>query len=324
MLIDRGLERRVLRLLTVPKSTGTVAQETGLSLRKVEEIAASHGAPDQTALETALAWMDQEDEDATTGPSPAKGSTAGGRELRTVPVSAVIADPDNPREEINGVEDLADSIREVGLLQPLVVRQRAGQLIVVAGHRRLAAVVHLGWSDVDVVVTRDMRPDEILAAMLIENGQRRDLDPIEEARAFARLKKMQGITSYALGQRLGRGQAFIDSRLRLLDLSPEDQDKVRSGQMGTGHATQKARVLGGNVRRGGGRIPHLSVDHPLAGKARARCTREHSLKKSLVGKTACGECWETVIRTDERHRLAQAALGATCATCGHTDTDQED
>lgn len=316
--IDRTLERRVLQLLVEQLSPSQITGRTGLSLRTVEEIADSHGWPDQTSLEAALAWMTVEDEAPATPPS-SSGSTAGGRQLATVPVADLHPDPDNPRDSLGDLEELADSIRGAGLLQPIVARQRAGQLIVVAGHRRLAAVQLLGWDVVDVVVTRDMRPDEVLAAMVIENGQRRDLDPIEEARAFARLKQLQGMSSVDLAARIGRGQTFVDSRLRLLDLPAEDQEKVRTGQMGVTHGTAKARVLGGNVRSSGGRIPHLGADHSLAGKARARCLKLHQLKRTLVGKTACGDCWESVIRTDERASLTHAAIGSTCATCGHTD-----
>ncbi|WP_114202344.1 ParB/RepB/Spo0J family partition protein [Janibacter anophelis] len=320
--IDRALEHRVLSLLCIPKSVGAVAQETALSLRTVEDIAARHGHPNLDALRAALAAMDFEDQIASASAPSSSGTGAGGRELRTVPVTSLHPDPDNPRDDLGDIAELADSIREGGLLQPIVARQRAGQLIIVAGHRRLAAVQHLGWDSVDVVVTRDMRPDEVLAAMIIENGQRRDLDPIEEARAFARLKKLRGLTSVELGERIGRGQAFVDSRLRLLELPAEDQDKVRAGQMGVTYGTQKARVLAGKVRSGGGRIPHLGADHSLAGKARARCAREHDLKRALVGKTACGDCWESVIRADERQALTHAAIGATCATCGHHDTQE--
>lgn len=317
--LDRALERRVLELLAIPKSIGAVAHDTALSFHTIEDIAARHGHPNLDALRAALAAMDFEDQIASASAPSSSGTGAGGRELRTVPVTSLHPDPDNPRDDLGDIAELADSIREGGLLQPIVARQRAGQLIIVAGHRRLAAVQHLGWDSVDVVVTRDMRPDEVLAAMIIENGQRRDLDPIEEARAFARLKKLQGLTSRELAERIGRNQPFVDGRLRLLDLPPEDQDKVRAGVMGVTHGTQKARVLGGNVRSGGGRIPHLGADHDLAGRARARCTREHGLKKALVGSTACGDCWESVIRADERHTLSQAAIGATCATCGHHD-----
>ena len=327
MSIDRDLEHRVLDLLAVPKSLGTVAQETALSFRTIEDLAARYGYPDLAKIRAARSAMLAEDEAVATaaGGSASGGTSSGGRELRTVPVTDLHPDPDNPREDLDtDIDELAASIRESGLLQPIVARQRAGQLIVVAGHRRLAAVQSLGWSTVDVVVTRDMRPDEVLAAMIVENGQRRDLDPIEEARAFARLKKLQGLTSSELGERIGRYQAFVDSRLRLLDLPPEDQDKVRAGLMGVGHGTAKARVLGGNVRSGGGRIPHLGADHDLSGKARARCIREHQLKKTLVGSTACGECWETVIRANERSRLSQAAIGGTCATCGHHDDTHHD
>lgn len=323
MSIDRATERRVLQLLVEQRSPAQVTGLTGLSLRAVEEIADSHGWPNQHSLSAGLAWMAAEDEALAKVEgrgAASSGTSAGGRELRTVPVADLHPDPDNPRDDVGtDVDDLAESIKATGLLQPIVARQRAGHLIIVAGHRRHAAVRLLGWDTVDVVVTRDMRPDEVLAAMIVENGQRRDLDPIEEARAFARLKKLQGLTSSELGERIGRHQAFVDSRLRLLDLPPEDQDKVRAGLMGVGHGTAKARVLGGNVRRGGGRIPHLGADHDLAGKARARCIREHQLKKTLVGTTACGECWETVIRANERSRLSQAAIGGTCATCGHHD-----
>lgn len=321
--IDRDLERRVLQLLVSQLSPAQVTGRTGLSLRAVEEIATTHGYPNRVNLEAALAWMVAEDqatvlETVASGSAPVTAAPAG-KQLLSVPVADLHPDPDNPRDDLGDIEELADSIRSAGLLQPIIARQRAGALIVVAGHRRLAAVQLLGWDVVDVVVTRDMRPDEVLAAMIIENGQRRDLDPIEEARAFARLKKLRGLTSVELGERIGRGQAFIDSRLRLLDLPAADQDKIRTGQMGVTHGAQKARVLGGNVRNGGGRIPHLGADHDLAGRARARCTREHNLKRALVGKTACGDCWESVIRADERHVLTQAAIGSTCATCGHHD-----
>lgn len=322
--IDRDLERRVLQLLVSQLSPAQVTGRTGLSLRAVEEIATTHGYPNRVDLEKALELMAAEDsflEAVASGsalvsePPP----SAAGKQLRSVPVVDLHPDPDNPRDDLGDVEELADSIRSAGLLQPIVARQRAGALIVVAGHRRLAAVELLGWDVVDVVVTRDMRPDEVLAAMIIENGQRRDLDPIEEARAFARLKKLRGLTSVELSERIGRGQAFVDSRLRLLDLPASDQDKIRTGQMGVTHGALKARVLGGNVRSSGGRIPHLGADHSLAGKARARCLKLHQLKRTLVGKTACGDCWESVIRTDERHALTQAAIGDTCATCGHTE-----
>lgn len=321
--INRDLERRILTLLASHKGIGAVATDTGLPINAVLDIANHHGHPDIPAIEQALAAMDAEDRDTQATTAGSRGETSAGRELRTVPVESVRPDPENPREELTGIEDLADSIREVGLLQPIVVRQRAGQLIVVAGHRRLAAVQHLAWGQVDVVVTKDMRPDEILAAMIIENGQRTDLDPIEEARAFSRLKHLQQLNSRDLAKRIGRSQPFVDDRLRLLDLPPEDQDRVRNGQMGTTHGTAKARVLSGNVRSTGGRIPHLGADHTLAGRARARCTKVHQLKKTLVGKTACGDCWESVIRADERHHLAQAAINTTCATCGHHPEPQE-
>lgn len=321
--IPRDLERQILTHLASGKSVATAAQCTGLSFGTCESVAVLAGYPDRDRVRAALDTMRAED----ARPAVRSGSAARRvdmtRELRTVRISELHPDPDNPREDLGDVTELAESIRETGLLQPIVARERAGRLIIVAGHRRHAALRALGQKAAHVLVIADMRPDEVLAAMIIENGQRRDLDPIEEARAYQRLKKARGVTSAELGEQIGRSQATIDGRLRLLDLSPEDQEKIRAGEMGIGHGTLKSRVASGRVRQSTAdrRIPHLATEHDLAGKARARCSRVHKLRKALVGHTACGECWESVIRADERHALSDAAAeaGATCGTCGRVD-----
>lgn len=325
--ITRDLERQVLDRLVSGASVSSTAQATGLSFSTVERLAVTHGYPNRDLLRDALAAMKAEDDRPEVAGTSTADRVDATRQLRRVPVSALHPDPDNPRDDVGDVTELAASIRETGLLQPIVARERAGRLIIVAGHRRHAALLLLGRADTDVLVVADMRPDEVLAAMVIENGQRRDLDPIEEGRAYQRLKKARGVSSAELGAQIGRSQALIDGRLRLLELPPEDQARVRAGEMAIGHGTAKARVLSGNVRASHAdrRIPHLAVEHPLAGKARARCKKVHDLKKVLVGSTACGDCWEQVLRADERRALADAAAdpGATCASCGRVN-DPED
>jgi ParB family chromosome partitioning protein len=125
---------------------------------------------------------------ATPIPTPLAMPPTAKPQLVDMRLRDIIPDPANPREDVGDILDLAASMKTAGLLQPIVVRRHEGRYLVVAGHRRLAAAQHLSWETAPVIIRADMRPDEVLAAMLIENGQRRDLDPIEEARAYRTLK----------------------------------------------------------------------------------------------------------------------------------------
>src|SRR5690606_38469734 len=118
--------------------------------------------------------------------------------------------PNNPRENLHGIDELAVSIRENGLIQPITVQRVPGQpgLQIVAGHRRYAAIRRLGWAKVPVVMRRDMLPDEELLAMLVENGQRAGLDPIEEALALDRLRR-SGVSKGDIARRVGRSVGWL-------------------------------------------------------------------------------------------------------------------
>lgn len=249
-----------------------------------------------------------------------------GQELLEVLVDELHPDPDNPRERLTEIEDLAASMRSAGLLQPIVVRRDdTGRLVVVAGHRRLAAAQHLGWTRVAVVVRRGMRADEVLAAMLIENGQRAGLDPIEEARALSRVKQDRKLgTDTLLAELVGRSLPHVTGRLALLALGADDQDAVRAGRISIAAATSKARVDAGRTRPtavGKKSAQHLSIHHNLARNAAARCQRlAHKAKGAAsVGGMACGECWESVIRADERtHLNAVSNERGRCVLCDTT------
>ncbi|MDN4173947.1 ParB/RepB/Spo0J family partition protein [Nocardioides sp. SOB77] len=234
-------------------------------------------------------------------------------------------DPNNPREDVGDVTELAKSMAAAGLLQPIIARRDTdtGRLIVVAGHRRLAAAQQLKWGRVPTVVRRDMAPDRVLAAMLIENGQRAGLDPVEEGRALAKLRDDHGISSHAeLAHLIGRTQVYVSSRLALLALPTEEQEQLRAGQMNLGDAVRRGRVASGRVRQPGSTgHPHLGVEHDLAARARARCRRlKHKAGgRNSVGGVACGECWESVIRADEREHLHQQSNHrGRCVLCDTT------
>lgn len=226
--------------------------------------------------------------------------------LMSVPIGNLHPDPDNPRVELGDVDELAASLDQVGMLQPIIARRAGEHLVVVAGHRRLAAARIAGWDKVPVIVRPPMRTDDVLVAMLVENGQRRDLDPVEEARALARLMKLEGLTRHAhVATRIGRHQSHVSSRLALLALSPADLEEVRAGQMKLVEATEKARMSSGRVRpqRDPARL-WFGASHDLAPKAKARCSRlSHKRGNCLPGGIACPECYESVIRADERQHL---------------------
>lgn len=315
------LERSVLEWLARPVSVSMAAERTGVSPSQAAEIGRRHGYPHVDRVRESLQQLRAGDATVATSTGP---SSLRDKSLQTVPVTELHPDPDNPREDLGDLEGLAASMQEQGLIQPVVARRHGTSLMVVAGHRRLAAARLLGWTDLDVIVVADMRPADTLAAMLIENGQRAALDPIEEARAYARLKTLNGWTSVELAARVGRPQTHVDGRLAMLSLSAQDQALVRTGHMGIVHATVKGRARSGRVRASREQLPHFSVDHPLAARARARCVKFHG-RALLIGKTACGDCWETVIRADEQATSLQSSLiEGTCVTCDQPIGDDQD
>lgn len=314
--MSRELEVRVLEVC-IRQSVATASQQTGLAYNQTADLARTHGYPDLAVMRASLEQLK-----AAAAEEPAEAAAAmTGRALRTVKVADLHPDPQNPREDVGDVEELAESIRQSGLLQPIVARQRGTALVVVAGHRRLAALQRLGVTDTEVLVARDMRPDDVLAAMLIENGQRRDLSPIEEARAFDRLKVSKAWSVDELAARVGRSSATVYQRLSLLNLSPEQQDLVHAGGMGITQGAQAGRARAGTARSHATYRFHLGADHPLAGRARARCLRTHKekgLTVRIVGSPADGECWEHVIRADETRNAYASSVGAgRCTVCDH-------
>lgn len=242
-------------------------------------------------------------------------------QLVEVLLDQVHPDADNPRESLGDLTDLMASMAEQGLIQPLIVRRTQGEderLVIIAGHRRHEAARRLGWRRIEVIVRRDMPPDDVLAKMLVENGQRAGLDPIEEARALLRLKTLGDLSDNEVGGKVGLSQATVSGRLALLQLPAEEQEAIRARRLGVGAGVRMARIASGRVRPTGiGRAWHLGPDHPLSTKAAARCRRLGHKAGRKVGGMACGECWESVIRADERQHLHDhhAATGM-CPLCG--------
>ena len=128
-----------------------------------------------------------------------------------VPVADIAPSPRNPRHKLEGLDELAESIHAHGLLQPIVVRTLADGYELVAGHRRLAAVQALGWARVPAVV-REPNEDDAYILTLVENLQREDLSPKEEAEALEVLVRERGWSTRQVGQAIKRGPTWTDVR----------------------------------------------------------------------------------------------------------------
>ena len=160
------------------------------------------------------------------------------RNLRQIPIELVRPNPNNPRHHFDdeAIAELAVSIRAKGLLQPLMVRQRdAGHYEIVAGERRWRAAQRAGIHEVPAIV-RELSDGEALEIALIENIQRADLNPLEEARGYAQLMSEFAYTQQQLADSLGKSRSHIANILRLLNLPESVRAHIEAGRLTAGHA----------------------------------------------------------------------------------------
>ena len=152
-------------------------------------------------------------------------------------VHDIKASPFQPRRHFDEqqIQELAASIRERGLIQPLVVRKVDGHFELIAGERRLRAVTSLGHTTVKVVV-HEATDQEVAELALIENLQRADLTPLEEAEQYRLLQEKFGMKQETIAQHVGKSRAVVANMVRLLDLAPEVRDMLNAQQITVGHA----------------------------------------------------------------------------------------
>lgn len=169
---------------------------------------------------------------ASQGPSGLHGS-----ELVRIPIARVRPNPFQPRREFEpaALAELEASIRASGLLQPITVRRKGDAYELVAGERRLRAVTNLDWKEVPAVV-RDFDDQTLLVLALVENLQRADLNPIEEARGYQRLLGEFSLTHQEVAEAVGKDRSTITNLLRVLTLPDSVQQMVEAGALSAGHA----------------------------------------------------------------------------------------
>ena len=165
-------------------------------------------------------------------------ATAGSSGLLTLKLSAIQPNPRQPRGQFDDhlLEELAHSLREVGMLQPIVVRPSSeGRYEIIAGERRFRAARLAGLDEVPAVV-RTTRDGDLLTEALVENIHRADLNPLEEAAAFQQLLDDFGVTHEQLAAKLGKSRPAVSNALRLLTLPAGIQDSIANGRLSAGHA----------------------------------------------------------------------------------------
>jgi ParB family chromosome partitioning protein len=177
-----------------------------------------------------------------------------GSSLREIPVEQIVPNRLQPRTDFSeaALQSLADSIRQAGLMQPIMVREQGGKFELVAGERRWRAAKLLGLAKIPALI-RSIDDQMAAELALIENIQREDLNPMERATALRRLASDFGMTHQAIADRVGLDRASVTNLLRLSELDAATADLVRKGQISQGHAkallpvtnlTQRAELAG--------------------------------------------------------------------------------
>ena len=199
----------------------------------------------------------------------------------TAPTERIVPNPRQPRRSFDEQElaELTHSVSELGILQPLLVRETASGYELIAGERRLRAAIAAGLDEVPVlIVETDERGS--LERALVENIHRADLNPIEEAAAYKELMEEGGLTQEALASKLGRNRVTITNSLRLLDLPLEVQGLLTAGRLTAGHGRALLGLQGNPLQP---RLARRAADESLSVREVEELVRRY---QSMSGSTA--------------------------------------
>ncbi|MDF2858068.1 MAG: chromosome partitioning protein ParB [Neobacillus sp.] len=158
-------------------------------------------------------------------------------EIKRIPIESIVPNRFQPRTVFDDakIEELSRTIHTHGIIQPIVVRQFEGNYEIIAGERRWRAMKKLGWDEAPAII-KNYSDTETASVALIENLQREELSPIEEAIAYGKLLELHNLTQEALAQRLGKGQSTVANKLRLLKLPQQIQESLLNKVITERHA----------------------------------------------------------------------------------------
>jgi ParB family chromosome partitioning protein len=173
-----------------------------------------------------------------------------GERIQNLRLAIIVPSPLQPRQDFSSdqLHELVESIRERGIIQPLIVRQVDGTYELIAGERRWRAAKEVGLEEVPAIV-REASDREVLELALIENLQREGLNPIEEASAYARLHRDFNLTQEVISRRVGKSRASVANAMRLLDLGADVQSLLKHGRLSVGHAKVLLSLKGADEQK---------------------------------------------------------------------------
>lgn len=195
----------------------------------------------------------------------AEGTATASEDTNEVAIELIDPSPLQPRSVFDNekLDELAKSIRTNGVVQPVLLRRKGNRFELIAGERRWRAAEVAGLINIPAVI-RNVSDDKVLEIALIENIQREDLNPIEEARAYKKLIETLGLTQEMVGERIGRDRSYVTNYLRLLKLPEDLQELLQSGRISTGHARTLLGVDQPDLQR---RIARRVIEQGLSVRA---------------------------------------------------------
>jgi ParB family chromosome partitioning protein len=201
----------------------------------------------------------------------AEGTAPATEEANEFPIDLIDPSALQPRVHFDEVklEELAQSIRANGVVQPLLIRPKGDRFELIAGERRWRAAQRAGLTRIPAML-RDVSDDKILELALIENIQREDLNPIEEALAYKKLIETLGLTQETVAERVGRDRSYVTNYLRLLRLPEDIQQLVQVGRLSTGHARTLIALEDADIQR---RLARRIIEQDLSVRATERLVR---------------------------------------------------
>ncbi len=227
----------------------------------------------------------------------AEGAATATEDANEFPIDRIDPSALQPRVHFDDakLEELAQSIRANGVVQPLLIRPKGDRFELIAGERRWRAAQLAGLTKIPAVL-RDVSDDKILELALIENIQREDLNPIEEALAYKKLIETLGLTQETVAERVGRDRSYVTNYLRLLRLPEDIQQLVQVGRLSTGHARTLIALEDADVQR---RLARRIIEQDLSVRATERLVRSRLEERPSKTKRGAVEPPDANVRAAE-------------------------
>lgn len=235
--------------------------------------------------------------------------------VRLIPIDQIDRNPEQPRKFFSDdqLEELKESILAHGVLEPVIVRPLDGRYELVVGERRWRAAQLAGLESIPAAV-RNLTDKESMELALVENIQREDLNPIEEAEAYKRLMDEFGMTQGQVAQRVGKKRSTVANRLRLLDLDPEIRAEVAAGRLSAGHAKALLSIESSRDRR---EVARRAMEEGWSVRAVEEYAQRQPKKRAPVRRAVTRSAKDPLI-LDVEERL-QRSLGTKVRVVGKSE-----